>query len=69
MHVLCSNLISGLTFPLIGTVTQCCITGNICRSPAAGAVLKKAVKRSGLSDEFEIDSCGTGGSGHENWYH
>ncbi|DBA73287.1 TPA: hypothetical protein ACH3X1_011344 [Trebouxia sp. C0004] len=42
--------------------------GNICRSPAAGAVLKKLVERSGVADEFEIDSCGTGGSGHENWY-
>jgi len=26
------------------------------------------VERSGVADEFEIDSCGTGGSGHENWY-
>lgn len=42
--------------------------GNICRSPAAGAVLKKVVERSGVADEFEIDSCGTGGSGHEDWY-
>jgi len=42
--------------------------GNICRSPAAQAVLKKVVERSGIADEFEIDSCGTGGSGHENWY-
>ncbi|DBA88409.1 TPA: hypothetical protein ACH3X2_004900 [Trebouxia sp. C0005] len=42
--------------------------GNICRSPAAEAVLKKVVERSGVADEFEIDSCGTGGSGHENWY-
>lgn len=42
--------------------------GNICRSPAAGAVLKKVVERSGIADEFEIDSCGTGGSGHEDWY-
>ncbi len=43
-------------------------TGNICRSPAAQSVLKKVVERSGVADEFEIDSCGTGGSGHENWY-
>ena len=51
--------------------SQCvalCVTGNICRSPAAGAVLKHVVKRSGVAGEFQIDSCGTGGSGHEEWY-
>ena len=41
--------------------------GNICRSPTAEAVFKKVVDRSGVSDEYVIDSCGTGG-GSEDWY-
>jgi hypothetical protein len=41
--------------------------GNICRSPAAEAVFKSVVEKQGRSDEFEIDSCGTGG-GSRNWY-
>eukprot|EP00667_Euglena_gracilis_P016430 EG_transcript_17183 len=41
--------------------------GNICRSPSAEAVFKTVVDRDGLSDKFEIDSCGTGG-GSANWY-
>ena len=44
-----------------------CVTGNICRSPAAGVMMKKVVQHSGLADDWVIDSCGTGGSGHENW--
>lgn len=40
--------------------------GNICRSPAAEAVFKAKVEAAGLSDEFVIDSCGTGG-GVRNW--
>ena len=35
--------------------------GNICRSPAAEAVLKKLVKNANLENSFEIDSAGTGG--------
>lgn len=42
--------------------------GNICRSPAAASVLKKVVERSRVAGGFEIDSCGTGGHAHENWY-
>ncbi len=34
--------------------------GNICRSPLAHAVFEDLVQREGLSDEFEIESCGTG---------
>jgi len=41
--------------------------GNICRSPTAEAVFKKVVKDAGRSDEFAIDSCGTGG-GSTSWY-
>lgn len=33
--------------------------GNICRSPAAEAVFKDVVQRSGREQEFEIDSAGT----------
>lgn len=44
-----------------------CVTGNICRSPAAQAILKKVAQHSGVANDFEIDSCGTGGSGHEDW--
>ncbi|KAL3139662.1 hypothetical protein ABBQ38_003978 [Trebouxia sp. C0009 RCD-2024] len=41
--------------------------GNICRSPTAEAVFKRVVDRSGVADEFVIDSCGTGGGSLE-WY-
>lgn len=34
--------------------------GNICRSPAADAIMKKMVKKAGLEDSFEIDSAGIG---------
>ncbi len=37
--------------------------GNICRSPAAEAMLRLLVKRAGLEDRVEIDSAGTYG-GH-----
>ena len=37
--------------------------GNICRSPAAEAMLRLLVEREGLSDGVEIDSAGTYG-GH-----
>lgn len=37
--------------------------GNICRSPAAEAMLRLLVEREGLSDDVEIDSAGTYG-GH-----
>jgi len=33
--------------------------GNICRSPAAEAVMKKLVADNGLSDQIEVDSAGT----------
>ena len=54
-----------------GLIQHQCIAdalGNICRSPTAEAVFKSVVDRSGVADEFTIDSCGTGG-GNENWYH
>ena len=35
--------------------------GNICRSPAAEAVMKKMVQDAGLSDRVTIDSAGTAG--------
>lgn len=35
--------------------------GNICRSPSAEAVFTGMVNKEGLSDQFEIDSAGTGG--------
>lgn len=41
--------------------------GNICRSPAAEAVMKDVVSRRGLDESFFVDSCGTGG-GSPNWY-
>eukprot|EP00638_Chattonella_subsalsa_P003712 CAMPEP_0117753996 /NCGR_PEP_ID=MMETSP0947-20121206/12571_1 /TAXON_ID=44440 /ORGANISM="Chattonella subsalsa, Strain CCMP2191" /LENGTH=243 /DNA_ID=CAMNT_0005573011 /DNA_START=264 /DNA_END=995 /DNA_ORIENTATION=- len=41
--------------------------GNICRSPTAEAMFTAVVKRAGVEDQFEIDSCGTGG-GSSNWY-
>lgn len=34
--------------------------GNICRSPAANAVMQKYVDDAGLSDQFVIDSAGIG---------
>lgn len=34
--------------------------GNICRSPAANAIMQKYVDEAGLSDKFEIDSAGIG---------
>lgn len=37
--------------------------GNICRSPAAEAVMKAYVRKAGREEEFEIDSAGTY-SGH-----
>lgn len=40
--------------------------GNICRSPAAEAVFKAETDRRGLSDNFAVESCGTGG-GYERW--
>jgi protein-tyrosine phosphatase len=33
--------------------------GNICRSPAAEAVMKSRLEQHGLSDLFEVDSAGT----------
>ncbi len=33
--------------------------GNICRSPAAQGLMEAALKRQGLSELVEVDSCGT----------
>lgn len=41
--------------------------GNICRSPAAEAVMNDVIVRRSLDDQFFVDSCGTGG-GNPNWY-
>eukprot|EP00884_Botryococcus_braunii_P021059 jgi/Botrbrau1/7637/Bobra.0159s0083.2 len=41
--------------------------GNICRSPAAEAVFQNLINQAGVSADFEVDSCGTGG-GNPNWY-
>lgn len=41
--------------------------GNICRSPAAEAIMNKVLIDRGLSDKFYVDSCGTGG-GSPDWY-
>jgi low molecular weight protein-tyrosine phosphatase len=35
--------------------------GNICRSPTAEGVMRRLVRESGLEDEIEVDSAGTGG--------
>lgn len=35
--------------------------GNICRSPAAHAVMQRLVDEAGLTNQFEIDSAGIGG--------
>ncbi|QSP93621.1 low molecular weight phosphotyrosine protein phosphatase [Marinobacter salinisoli] len=34
--------------------------GNICRSPSAEGVFQALVDQSGLGDQIEVDSCGTG---------
>ncbi len=34
--------------------------GNICRSPIAHVVLRRALERAGISDRVEVDSSGTG---------
>jgi hypothetical protein len=41
--------------------------GNICRSPAAEAVFKAVLAREGVADQFDVDSCGTGG-GNPDWW-
>jgi protein-tyrosine phosphatase len=41
--------------------------GNICRSPAAEAVLRATISRRGLDAAVTVDSCGTGGDS-PNWY-
>lgn len=41
--------------------------GNICRSPAAEAVMKAVLSSRNLTDAFFVDSCGTGG-GSPDWY-
>eukprot|EP00232_Nephroselmis_pyriformis_P016817 CAMPEP_0182881594 /NCGR_PEP_ID=MMETSP0034_2-20130328/17265_1 /TAXON_ID=156128 /ORGANISM="Nephroselmis pyriformis, Strain CCMP717" /LENGTH=268 /DNA_ID=CAMNT_0025014629 /DNA_START=6 /DNA_END=812 /DNA_ORIENTATION=- len=41
--------------------------GNICRSPTAEAMFTAVVEKKGLADQFDIDSCGTGG-GNASWF-
>lgn len=41
--------------------------GNLCRSPAAEAILKKKLQENGLEQLVQVDSCGTGG-GNPDWY-
>lgn len=41
--------------------------GNICRSPAAEAVMNGILDARDLKDQFFVDSCGTGG-GSPDWY-
>lgn len=41
--------------------------GNICRSPAAEAVMNKVLSDRGLNEKYFVDSCGTGG-GSLDWY-
>jgi protein-tyrosine phosphatase len=45
----------------VGDVLKVCFVclGNICRSPAAEAVMRLLVDEAGLADEIEIDSAGT----------
>ena len=33
--------------------------GNICRSPAAEAIMKKVITENNLNDNIEVDSAGT----------
>ncbi|MCL5425881.1 MAG: low molecular weight phosphotyrosine protein phosphatase, partial [Gammaproteobacteria bacterium] len=37
--------------------------GNICRSPTAEGVFRRALERAGMSNAVEVDSCGVG-----NWH-
>jgi len=39
----------------------CVCLGNICRSPAAHAILESMIEEQGLSEQCEVDSAGTGG--------
>ncbi|MDC7677157.1 low molecular weight protein-tyrosine-phosphatase [Asticcacaulis machinosus] len=45
--------------PMISVLFVC--LGNICRSPLAEGVFRHKVAEAGLSDQFFIDSAGTGG--------
>ena len=42
-------------------VITCVCLGNICRSPMAEAILRKAFDEAGLSADVVVDSAGTGG--------
>ena len=35
--------------------------GNICRSPLAEGIMKHLIQAQGLTDNYLVDSCGTGG--------
>lgn len=41
--------------------------GNICRSPAAEAVMNRVLENRNLNGKYFVESCGTGG-GSPNWY-
>jgi protein-tyrosine phosphatase len=49
----------------VGVLMVC--LGNICRSPAAEAVLRATIERRELQAAVTVDSCGTGG-GSGSWY-
>lgn len=52
--------------PNVCSILMLCL-GNICRSPAAEAVMKNILRGRNVSDKFMVDSCGTGG-GSPDWY-
>lgn len=52
--------------PDVRSILMLCL-GNICRSPAAEAVMNKVLEDRNLGDMFIVDSCGTGG-GSPDWY-
>lgn len=49
-----------------GGILMLCF-GNICRSPAAEAVMKNVLENRNLNEKFFVESCGTGG-GSPDWY-
>lgn len=61
----CSCLQAARDDAKVGVLFVC--LGNICRSPTAEAVFVDVVKKAGLSEQYTIDSCGTGG-GSPDWY-
>lgn len=47
-----------MTAPKLRVLMVC--LGNICRSPTAEAVLRERLRASGLADQVQVDSAGTG---------